>query len=438
VVGARLAKERWPLRSRASPLPGATTAAGELELEWRPLAALEPDRQAWRRLSERACEPNVFYDPAFALAAAPALGARVQAALLWSRRCPRELLGFFPIRHERRYGPLWPVATGWTHAFAPLGTPLVDRDRADQVIDAFLTGLTRADLAVPLLVWPFIPERGPFAAALDRVLVRRGIASARFGDHQRAALVPGAQRADYLTRALSRKRRKELARLRRRLALDGRLELATALTEAEVATSLSEFLTLEAQGWKGRAGTAIDCDPAIGRFVGAGMAALAAAAMVRIDRLLLDGRTLAAAITLRHGEAAWLWKVAFDEAYARCSPGVQLTIDVTAALLADPRMARGDSCAIEGHPMIDHVWRERIALSDRLIAADPHAGRAFGAARRLEAWRRRGWAAAKRVRDLMQRASRRGTWPSFAARSAASGRSAEERSPLRGSGQKPC
>jgi len=430
---------RAPMEA-SPPLPGAAQTAGDLELEWRPLAALEKDRQAWRRLSERAVEPNVFYDPAFALAAAPALGRRIQAALLWSRACPRQLLGFFPIRRERRYGPLWPVVTGWTHAFAPLGTPLVDRDLADQVIDAFLTGLAGAVRGAPILLWPFIPEQGPFAAALDRVLVRRGCRSARFGDHQRAALVPGVERADYLTRALSGKRRKELARLRRRLCVHGTLELATARSEAEVASSLSEFLTLEARGWKGRAGTAIACDPAIGRFVGSAITTLAGAGMARIDRLLLDGRTLAAAITLQHGAAAWFWKIAFDETYARCSPGVQLTIDVSAALLEDAQMARVDSCASERHPMIDRLWRERIGLCDRLIAADPKAWRAFRAARRLEAWRYRGRAAARRLRDQIQGASRRRAWPSgaFAARSIDDERSAEERSHRRQDGrQKP-
>jgi CelD/BcsL family acetyltransferase involved in cellulose biosynthesis len=418
------------------PSPSAPTAA-ELELEWRPLAALEPDRQAWRRLSERAIEPNVFYDPAFALAAAPVLGRRVQAALLWSRDCPRQLLGFFPIRREWRYGPLWPVVTGWTHPFAPLGTPLVDRDLADQVIDAFLTSLAGAERAAPILSWPFIPEQGPFTAALERVLARRGCRSARLGDHQRAALAPGAARADYLTRALSRKRRKELARLRRRLCVHGRLELATARSEAEVASSLSEFLALEARGWKGRAGTAIDCDPAIGRFVSSAVTALAGAAMARIDRLLLDGRTLAAAITLQHGADAWFWKIAFDETYAWCSPGVQLTIDVTAALLEDAQMAHVDSCASERHPMIDRVWRERIGLCDRLIAVDPKAERAFRATCRLEAWRYRGRAAARQLRDLVRRASRRRAWPSFASRSADDERSSEERSHRRDGRQKP-
>jgi len=74
-------------------------------------------------------------------------------------------------------------------------------------------------------------------------------------------------------------------------------------------------------------------------------------------------------------------------------------MDVTAALLQEA--TRAGSCAIERHPMIDHVWRERLALPDRLIASDPGATLAFRAARRFEAWRYRGRAVAKRRRKLI-------------------------------------
>ena len=85
-----------------------------------------------------------------------------------------------------------------------------------------------------------------------------------------------------------------------------------------------------------------------------------------------DERTLAATITLRAGETAWLWKIAYNEAARRASPGVQLTLDVTESILADTTVARVDSCATADHPMIDHLWRERLALTDLLIA--PSAG----------------------------------------------------------------
>jgi hypothetical protein len=151
-AGAAGPEARGAVTGGSSPKPRlAATEADELTREWRPLASLEPERQAWRGLSERAAEPNVFYDLAFALAAAPVLGARVQVALSWSRTQPRQLLSFFPIRRARLCGPLWPVALGWAHAFAPLGTPLVDRDFADPVIDAFLSGLAGADRAAPFV-----------------------------------------------------------------------------------------------------------------------------------------------------------------------------------------------------------------------------------------------------------------------------------------------
>ena len=44
-----------------------------LRVEWRAISTLEPIVEQWRSLCERALEPNVFYDPGFALAAAPSM-----------------------------------------------------------------------------------------------------------------------------------------------------------------------------------------------------------------------------------------------------------------------------------------------------------------------------------------------------------------------------
>jgi hypothetical protein len=55
------------------------------------------------------------------------------------------------------------------------------------------------------------------------------------------------------------------------------------------------------------------------------------------------------------------FKTAFDEAFARFSPGVLLQID-NLAILDRPEIAWMDSCAAEQHPMIDSLWAERRAL----------------------------------------------------------------------------
>ena len=55
------------------------------------------------------------------------------------------------------------------------------------------------------------------------------------------------------------------------------------------------------------------------------------------------------------------FKTAFDEDYARFSPGVLLQ-QANLDLLGDPAIAWVDSSAAPGHPMIDRVWRERRTL----------------------------------------------------------------------------
>src|ERR1700733_3345498 len=179
--------------------------ANSFTVEWRPLTALEPVVAQWRELAGRALEPNVFYEPAFALPAAPVFGADAGAVLIWSGGKSRRLLGFFPARIERRrYGFNLPVLVGWTHPYAPLGLPLVEREAAGPVVGAFLSHLA-ADPALPgLLLLPFLPEDGPLAAALDAILRRAQMPSAPFGRHRRALLAPAAERAPFLGGAIRR------------------------------------------------------------------------------------------------------------------------------------------------------------------------------------------------------------------------------------------
>src|SRR5205814_1545148 len=124
---------------------------------------------------------------------------------------------------------------------------------------------------------------------------------------------------------------------------------------------------LEAGGWKGSAGTEARGASDIVEFLETALAGLAGEGKARIERLFVDGQAIAAIIVLRSGATAWCWKTAYDERFARASPGVQLLIGATQMLLDDPGIARVDSCATENHPMIDHIWRERVVLAERLI-----------------------------------------------------------------------
>jgi hypothetical protein len=312
------------------------------------------------------------------------------------------LVGLFPARIERWRGGLSSMLVGWTHPFAPLGTPLVDRDQPEAVIAAWLDHLSRDPATPAQVLLPLVPEQGAFAKALDTVLAQSSRNHASFGHHQRALLEPGAQRPGYIERAMSSGKRKELRRQRRRLEDIAPVTYAAAADPTAIGPALNDFLTLEAGGWKGLAGTAIVSDPAVRHFVEGVVTALAAEGRARVDRLLLNGRTIAAAVTLASGDTAWCWKIAYNEGLARSSPGVQLVLDLTANLLAGPTPLRVDSCATADHPMIDHIWRERLALNDRLIALRPSAV-PFALSCRIESIRRTAIGVAKALRDRLRR-----------------------------------
>ena len=73
-----------------------------------------------------------------------------------------------------------------------------------------------------------------------------------------------------------------------------------------------------------------------------------------------------------------------------------MILDATASLLADPAIAFADSCAIPGHPMIDHIWRDRLELCSVLIPAPGQP-----------AWKRRALATTERCHDAARDLARK-------------------------------
>jgi len=348
--------------------------ANSLAVEWRELSELQPIAGEWGELAARALEPNVFYEPAFLLAAAPVFARDAGAMLVWSGSVPRRLLGFFPARRQRRrYGVDLPILLGLTHPYGPLGVPLVEREAPEPVIAAWLAKLA-ADRSTPaLLLLPSLPPNGPFAAALEAIVRRAHMPTADFNRHQRALLAPNGERALYVEQTLGQHQHKELRRHWRRLSETGAVLFTVAKEPAAVAAALDDFFALEAAGWKGRAGTASADHDELRSFTRAAVIGLAAEGKAWLNRILVDGSAIAAAIVLRSGRQAWFWKIAFDESFARFSPGVMLSVALTDELLEEPTIERTDSCASADHPMIDHLWRERLAMGDRLVAVRPQA-----------------------------------------------------------------
>ena len=118
------------------------------------------------------------------------------------------------------------------------------------------------------------------------------------------------------------------------------------------------FLALEQAGWKGRAGSALGCDPRTEAFFREALAGARAAGRLDMLRIDVDARPIAMLANFLAPPGGFSFKIAFDEAFARYSPGVLIEIE-NLGVLARGDIGWMDSCAVESHPMIDSLWGER-------------------------------------------------------------------------------
>nr|WP_282567772.1 MULTISPECIES: GNAT family N-acetyltransferase [unclassified Devosia] len=193
------------------------------------------------------------------------------------------------------------------------------------------------------------------------------------------------------------KRLKEMRRLRHRLDDEGAVAFTVADRPDTIAPAVQRFLALEASGWKGKQGTGLAQAQGDARFVELAALDMGARGGFEVAELQLDGRTIAAGLVLKGAGQALFFKIAYDESMGRVSPGVQLTLEMTRRFAENPEISFVDSTAAAGHPMIDHIWRERLAVGDLLIATRPNDPLAAGISR-LVIGRRR---ARERAKSLL-------------------------------------
>lgn len=368
----------------------ARRGVSSLAVDFVDLAGAEAIRAEWQDLVLRSLEPNIFAEPAFALASTQHLAPTQRPLFALVRDAEsRELLGAWML--DGRASPMsGAFVRVWQSVHAVLGAPVIDRYRAADVADAMLDAIGRRFGARKILLVPQVLRVG----ATYGLLVSRAMATGRawgvLSPHARAVLRGGVAPA----LQSSRKDSKDLRRKARQLGKHGQAEHRSATTPVEIREAIERFLALESAGWKGKRKSALLCDVASATFTRAMLRTLAMTRQCRIDSLEVAGKPVAMAIVLNSAGRAYYWKIAYDEAFAVASPGVQLTVEVTQRQLADDSIAITDSCAVAGHPMIERLWSERQDMVDIAIAATPGMPTLFAQVLRRERLRRqaREWA----------------------------------------------
>jgi CelD/BcsL family acetyltransferase involved in cellulose biosynthesis len=334
-----------------------------------PLTAVEPG--PWRALAQRAVEPNGYYLPAWELAvSASARGRTGASALSVCGGSSTRLIGLMPVVSLWRAWRIPLPALVSAHPYGTLCSPLIDGDASLEAATGLLQRARKA--GAHALILRDVALDGAALAALTEALGRDRLTPRILSSHVRASLDATQDGDRMLHEALGAKKLKELRRQRHRLQEHGAIRFDVARKVDEIRPALETFLQLEASGWKGKRGTALLQDAGDAAFIRRAVPALAETAQCEIVTLHAGATPVAAGIVLRHQDRAFFFKLGIDERFAKYSPGVQLTLDLTRHLCADPVIASADSTASADHPMINPIWRGRLAIGDVLIPLRRH------------------------------------------------------------------
>ncbi|MBL0374694.1 GNAT family N-acetyltransferase [Rhizobium sp. KVB221] len=330
-------------------------------------------------LSHRAMEPNVFFSSRFLAPAMPRLDDReIRLAIIRDedkRRSRLRMLMPFSIE-KPGFSIGTPIIRVWANPFGPLGTPLVDAEGAAETIDHMLEALGRDDARLPLvLVMPDLRLSGPFAKLARAIAVSRNLPIDVSSTSKRPMLESLKDGDSYLRGSIKPQHMREMRRQWAQLEKLGEPSYSVARQPGDIRARMEEFLLLEASGWKGKKRSAMLSDRYRAAFAREAINNLAEIDGARIHTIDLDGKAIASMIVLIMNGEAYTWKTAYDENFARFSPGKLLVAQLTDWHLDDANIVRTDSCAVADHPIMSRFWQEREEIGTLVIGLRENSDR---------------------------------------------------------------
>lgn len=328
---------------------------------------LEPHLNAWQELVKAAASPNPFLQPMVLLPAFRNLSKAGDVRVLLVVDADSEdagktlLCGLFVLRTL----PLDGCAL-WDHSYQFDATPLVREDCVNLAIATALGWVF--DHGIRYLRLPIFDANSAVGRALHAHSVRLELATHTSKNFHRAVFQPTESADDYLRSNLSVSTRKNLLRLRRRLADQDSLVLDRLQPGDDVEEWSREFLDLEQRGWKGKLGTAMGLQPDSAEFFRELIRASHSEGNLLMLRLKSGDRLVAMNTVLLSGSGGHYFKICFNEDFSEYSPGQLLEVYFIELLHELTDIKWLDSCAKPNHDMIDRLWRGRRNMQEIWLA----------------------------------------------------------------------
>lgn len=325
------------------------SAAGETQIQGEKLAvrietggadmvrALAP---AWRRLCDEGGDNDIFYRPEWTEAYLSAFAPQTTITLI-SAWAGERLQGVLPLQRERAWG--WATTGGLpatrlsvpanVHCFR-VGLTVSAGEAGESVLRAMwqavkeLPGWNVLDVS-NVVEGNGIDRMGALARADGFLVARKRTSQTLYLPITQPAVLASPAKAEGQPPWLAGTRpkfRSHLRRARRQLEEQGKLALKHYGAADQAA--LERFYQLEASGWKGAEGTAIQCDPRTRKFYDAVAEAAAGQGYLSLDFLELAGKPIAAHFGFNFRGRYFLAKAGYDESYRRYGPGQLLVNEI--------------------------------------------------------------------------------------------------------------
>jgi len=270
-------------------------------------------------------------------------GSSLEICALWG---DGKLVGLFPL--SRKGDRLAALANVHTPVFRPFAR---DAEALALVIEATLEARA-SELCVPVI---------PRADAAIAPLVERARGAGRSvlieAQHVSPFVATNSEFAEYRT-GLSSKTRSEVERLRRKMQREHETVFRVVVPPSELEHELEDGFAVEQSGWKGQRGTAILSNEKTALFYRSIAQEFYEREMLRFSSIVLDGRLAAFDLSLLAYNRLYPLKTAYDESFARLSPGLVLhyaVIERCFELSLDTLELLGD----------DADWKRRFATGER-------------------------------------------------------------------------
>lgn len=336
--------------------PAGTGTIVEVRSDLDSLRAIIPD---WEALAAEAAEPNPFYEHWMLLPALEAygknegLGSDFRCILVWENGT---LAGLFPMQLESRFHGLpLRVLRSWRHRNMLLCcAPLVHAKYARKCLAALL----QSPLA-PAVELEWMPADGAIYAALAETALADGLPWLVTDAYARAILLRDRDPRERFNSNMKNNLRRWQAKLAALGTVTPARLASGCKSDGDLARWTREFLRLEASGWKAEKGSALACREDDRRFVDAVLPEAFRRGRLIISGLDLNGRPLARHMMIAAGEGAFTFKIAYDETYASCSPGIVAEVDNVRQFLENPGPRWVDSNTARENTSYGRVWKDR-------------------------------------------------------------------------------